>query len=145
MRLVLQRVTRAAVRVDGEEIASIGPGLVLLVGVGREEPPEASRWLAKKVSSLRIFPGPGGEFDRSVREVRGEVLAVSQFTLYAEARKGRRPGFDQAAPAEAAHAEYERFVQALRETGVPVHTGRFGREMAVELVNDGPVTLILER
>jgi len=145
MRIVLQRVKEAWVRVNGEEIARIGPGFLLLVGIAREDSEEEAMFWAKKIPDLRVFPDDAGKLNRSLREVGGEILCVSQFTLYGDALAGRRPSFDRAAPAEAARALYERFVEALRSQGIPVKTGVFGARMEVGLVNDGPVTLILER
>jgi len=145
MRIVLQRVKEAWVRVNGEEIARIGPGFLLLVGIAREDSEEEVMFWAKKIPDLRVFPDDAGKLNRSLREVGGEILCVSQFTLYGDALAGRRPSFDRAAPAEAARALYERFVEALRSQGIPVKTGIFGAHMEVGLVNDGPVTLILER
>jgi len=145
MRIVLQRVKEAWVRVNGEEIARIGPGFLLLVGIAREDSEEEVMFWAKKIPDLRIFSDDAGKLNRSLREVGGEILCVSQFTLYGDALAGRRPSFDRAAPAEAARALYERFVEALRSQGIPVKTGVFGAHMEVGLVNDGPVTLILER
>lgn len=145
MRIVLQRVREAWVRVDGEEKARIGRGVVLLVGIGKGDGAEEILFWAKKIPDLRIFPDKGGKLNLSLREVGGEVLCVSQFTLYGEALAGRRPSFDHAAPAEIAHTLYHQFVQALEAQGVPVKTGVFGAHMEVGLVNEGPVTLILER
>lgn len=145
MRIVLQRVKEAWVRINGEEIARIGPGFLLLVGIAREDSEEEVMFWAKKIPDLRIFSDDAGKLNRSLREVGGEILCVSQFTLYGDALAGRRPSFDRAAPAEAARALYERFVEALRSQGIPVKTGIFGAHMEVGLVNDGPVTLILER
>lgn len=145
MRIVLQRVKEAWVRVNGEEIARIGPGFLLLVGIAREDSEEEVMFWAKKIPDLRVFSDDAGKLNRSLREVGGEILCVSQFTLYGDALAGRRPSFDRAAPAEAARALYERFVEALRSQGIPVKTGVFGAHMEVGLVNDGPVTLILER
>lgn len=145
MRIVLQRVREAWVQVDGAEIARIGPGFLLLVGIGREDTEEEVLFWAKKIPEIRVFPDETGKLNRSLREVGGEILCVSQFTLYGDPLAGRRPSFDRAAPAEVAHTLYERFVQALLAQGIPVKTGVFGAHMEVGLVNDGPVTLILER
>lgn len=145
MRVVIQRVQRARVTVDGEVVGEIGHGLLLLVGIGRGEAEEALRWVADKIINLRIFEDESGKMNRSLREVGGEILAVSQFTLYGDVRKGRRPSFTGAAPPEEAEPLFDRFVQLLRASGVRVATGRFRAHMLVELVNDGPVTLLLER
>ncbi len=145
MRIVLQRVREAWVRVDGKEIARIGPGFLLLVGIGCEDNEEEVVFWAKKVPELRVFPDENGKMNRSLREVGGEVLCVSQFTLYGDVLAGRRPSFDGAAPAESARVLYHRFVEALAAEGIPVRTGVFGAHMEVGLVNDGPVTLILAR
>lgn len=145
MRVVLQRVSRARVTVAGRETGAVGPGLLLLVGFTAGDGEEALRWMAEKVVGLRIFADEEGRMNRSVEEVGGGLLVVSQFTLYGDARKGRRPSFVEAARPEVATPRYERFVEMLRATGLPVGTGEFGAMMEVELVNDGPVTLILER
>lgn len=145
MRVVLQRAARARVTVDGRVTGEIGRGIVLLVGFREGDDEEALRWIVEKVVGLRIFPDDDGKMNRSVEEVDGGLLVVSQFTLYGDARKGRRPSFVDAAPPEVAIPLYERFVALARETGRPVGTGEFGAMMQVELVNDGPVTLVLER
>jgi len=145
MRIVLQRVSRAKVTVDGRVTGQIGRGLLLLAGFTEGDNEDALAWMAKKVLQLRIFPDQEGKMNRSVEEVDGGVLVVSQFTLYGDARKGNRPSFIAAARPEAAIPLYERFLQLLRDAGRPVETGEFGAMMDVELVNDGPVTLILER
>jgi D-tyrosyl-tRNA(Tyr) deacylase len=144
MRAVCQRVSEARVRIDGEVHGEIERGLVVLLGVERgDDAAEASR-LAGKVVRLRIFEGETGKFDRSVEDVGGAALIVSQFTLIADTRKGNRPSFSQAAPPEEAEPLYEAFCAAVREAGVPIATGVFGALMAVELVNDGPVTIVLD-
>jgi len=144
MKAVLQRVAAAAVSVEGEIVGSIGPGLCVLLGVARSDgPAEASR-LAGKVARLRVFEDENGRFDRSLLDVGGEALVVSQFTLLGDTAKGNRPSFTDAAPPDQAGPLYEAFCDELRGLGVPVATGRFGARMAVELVNDGPVTIILE-
>ncbi len=145
MRIVLQRVSQASVEVEGREVARIGRGLVLLVGFRRGDSQDELRFWARKVPELRVFPDAEGRMNRSLREVGGEVLCVSQFTLYGDATQGRRPGFDRAAPGPEAAALYDAFLRLLQEEGVPVRSGVFGARMAVALVNDGPVTLILER
>jgi len=149
VRAVLQRVTRASVSVDGETIAAIGPGLLLLVGAAEGDDDGVARRLARKCAELRIFVGDGadgrgGRFDRSLLETGGEALVVSQFTLLADVRKGRRPSFIAAAAPEIAAPLCEAFADALRALGVRVATGRFGAMMRVELVNDGPVTIVLD-
>jgi D-aminoacyl-tRNA deacylase len=141
----LQRVTRAAVRVDGELVGQIGEGVLILLGVIAGDGVGEADWLAQRAAGYRIFRDEDGRMNRSVLEVRGSALVVSQFTLAADGRKGRRPSFDRAAPPEEAEGLCERFVQRLRELGVPTETGRFGAMMEVELVNDGPVTFVLER
>lgn len=132
-------------RVAGREVARIGPGFLLLVGIGRDDTPEELRFWAQKVPDLRIFPDEEGRMNRSLREVGGEVLCVSQFTLYGDATHGRRPDFTAAAPGERAEVLYAQFLELLGAEGVPVRSGVFGAKMEVSLVNDGPVTLILER
>jgi D-tyrosyl-tRNA(Tyr) deacylase len=145
MRIVLQRVSRASVTVEGRVTGEIGRGLLLLVGFTDADTDEALAWMAKKVVQLRIFPDDKGKMNRSVEEADGALLVVSQFTLYGDARKGNRPSFVDAARPEVAIPLYERFVELLRATGCRVETGEFGAMMDVELVNDGPVTLVLER
>jgi D-tyrosyl-tRNA(Tyr) deacylase len=144
MRAVMQRVLRAAVRVEGETVGSIGPGLLVLVGVAEGDGPEQARRLAEKTSELRIFSDGQGRFERSLVESGGEALVVSQFTLLADVRKGRRPSFTRAAAPEVASGLVDAFASALRELGVRVATGRFGAQMVVELENDGPVTLVVD-
>ena len=146
MRVVLQRVREASVTVEGERISEIGPGLLLLVGVAKGDTGAEAGWLAQKISGLRIMADGEGKMNRSVTESGGEVLAVSQFTLLADARKGKRPSFVGAAPPEEAEPLFDAFCDRLREAGVArVLTGRFGAMMNVALVNDGPVTIVLER
>lgn len=145
MRIVLQRVSRARVTVEGREAGAIGRGLLLLVGFTDGDGEEALRWMAEKVVGLRVFTDAGGKMNLSLDEVDGALLVVSQFTLYGDARKGRRPSFVDAARPELAIPLYERFLELLRATGRPVQTGEFGAMMEVEMVNDGPVTLLLER
>jgi D-aminoacyl-tRNA deacylase len=143
MRAVCQRVSEARVRIDGDVQGEIERGLVVLLGVQRgDDPAEAAR-LAGKVARLRIFEGGTGKFDRSVQDVGGAALIVSQFTLIADTRKGNRPSFAEAAPPEEAEPLYEEFCAAVAAAGVPVQRGIFGAHMAVELVNDGPVTIVL--
>ena len=145
MRALLQRVSRAAVRVDDETVASIGPGLLILVGVGHADGEAIAESLARRVTELRIFEDDDGRTNRSILDVGGAALVVSQFTLYADTSRGRRPGFTDAADPATADRLYERFAATLRDSGMPdVQTGRFGAEMAVELVNDGPFTIWLD-
>jgi D-aminoacyl-tRNA deacylase len=145
MRLVIQRVSRAAVRVAGGPVAQIGPGLLVLVGVGKgDTSAETVSWLAGKVHGLRVFEDEAGKMNRSLAEVGGEVLVVPNFTLYGDARKGRRPSWDAAAPPERAAEFVESLCAALEGLGVAVRRGAFREHMEVELVNDGPVTLLLE-
>ncbi|HET7230515.1 MAG TPA: D-aminoacyl-tRNA deacylase [Longimicrobium sp.] len=145
MRIVLQRVSRARVTVEGRVTGEIGRGLLLLAGFTEGDTDDALAWMVKKIVQLRVFPDEEGKMNRSVEEVGGAILVVSQFTLYGDARKGNRPSFVDAARPETAIPLYERFVAMLRGAGRPVETGEFGAMMDVELVNDGPVTLILER
>jgi D-tyrosyl-tRNA(Tyr) deacylase len=146
MRVVLQRVSRAEVRVDGRVAGAIGLGYLVLVGFAPADGESQLDWMAEKILTLRICGDAAGKMNLALSDVGGGVLVVSQFTLYGDARKGRRPSFTAAAPPAAAALLYERFVALLRETsrGVPIATGEFGAMMDVELVNDGPVTLILE-
>lgn len=144
MRVVCQRVTEARVRVSGRIAAEIGPGLCLLLGVARSDVAEAAGRLAGKVARLRVFPDEDGRFDRSLVDVAGAALVVSQFTLLADTEKGNRPSFTEAAPPEEAEPLYERFCSELEALGVPVGRGVFGAKMEVELVNDGPVTVIID-
>jgi D-aminoacyl-tRNA deacylase len=144
MRAVLQRVSSAQVTVAGEVVGRIGQGLLVLVGVASGDTEEDARYLAEKTAQLRIFEDQAGKMNRSLEEIGGELLAVSQFTLLADCRQGRRPGFSAAAPPAAAQTLYERFVAILRQRGLTVATGVFQAEMAVQLVNDGPVTLLLD-
>lgn len=144
MRAVVQRVRRASVTIDGATAGEIGGGLLVLLGVTHADTEEQGRWLAEKIVGLRIFGDAEGKMNRDVTEAGGAVLVVSQFTLYGDCRKGRRPSFIDAAPPPIAIRLYEAFVNAIRAQGVPVATGRFGADMQVELVNDGPVTLIVD-
>lgn len=144
MRAVIQRVTQAKVVVDGATVGSIGPGLLILLGVGKTDTSADAEFLAEKVVHLRIFSDGAGKMNLSLLDAGGALLAVSQFTLYGDTRKGRRPGFDAAAPAEQARALYEHFAAAVRATGVRVEMGVFQAHMEVSLVNDGPVTLLVE-
>jgi D-aminoacyl-tRNA deacylase len=144
VRALLQRTTGARVQVDGETVGEIGGGLVVLLGVGPTDDEATADALARRVTELRIFDDEAGRTNRSLIDVGGAVLVVSQFTLYADTRRGRRPGFTGAAAPELAERLYLRFAAALRELGVEVATGRFGAVMAVELVNDGPFTIWLD-
>lgn len=145
MRVVLQRVTRASVAIAGRRVGAIETGFLLLAGFTHTDTPEQAVWMAEKVAGLRVFSDPEGKMNRALGEVGGAVLVVSQFTLYGDSAKGRRPSFIDAARPEQAIPLYERFCAELRGRGLRVETGEFGAEMQVELVNDGPVTLILER
>lgn len=145
MRALVQRVSRAAVRVDGRVAGEIARGLLVLLGVTHADRAAEAEWLAKKVAGLRVFEDEGGHMNRALHEVSGAVLAVPQFTLYGEAARGRRPDFVAAARPEAAEPLFEAFCAALAAEGVPVARGVFRAHMEVELVNDGPVTLMLER
>jgi D-aminoacyl-tRNA deacylase len=144
MRAVLQRVSRARVTVDGRVTGEIGAGLMILLGVGREDTSAVAASMGEKVSNLRIFEDDQGKMNRSLLEVKGSALVVSQFTLYGDARGQRRPSFIAAAPPEQAKALYEEFCEALRKLGVTVATGMFQAMMSVELVNEGPVTILLD-
>jgi D-tyrosyl-tRNA(Tyr) deacylase len=144
MRLVVQRVREAYVEVDGEVIGRIGRGLLVLVGVGKGDRESDAAYLADKTVNLRIFDDEEGKMNRSLLEVGGEVLAVSQFTLYGDVRKGRRPSFERAAPPDEAERLFDHYVSELKKRISHVATGRFGARMQVHLINDGPVTLILE-
>jgi D-tyrosyl-tRNA(Tyr) deacylase len=144
MRVVIQRVSRARVIVNEEIAGAIGRGLLVLLGVGREDSEADAVYLVEKISGLRIFEDEGGKMNRSVRDVGGSVLAVSQFTLYGDVRRGKRPSFDAAAPPEKAREIYEFFVEQLRAAGLRCETGRFQEIMQVEMVNEGPVTILLD-
>lgn len=145
MRALLQRVSSASVSVNGQTVAAIGRGLVVLLGVGHGDGEEQARFLAEKIAALRIFEDSAGKTNLSIQEVRGEIIVVSQFTLYADTRKGRRPSFTDAAPPEVAAPLVMRFANLLRAQGVPTQTGVFGAHMRVEIHNDGPVTIWLEK
>ncbi len=145
MRIVLQRVSEASVHIEGREVARIGRGFLLLVGLGRDDTPEELQFWSRKIPELRVFPDEEGRMNRSLRDVGGEILCVSQFTLYGDASRGRRPGFERAASGAKAETLYASFLNMLHEQAVPVQSGLFGARMEVALVNDGPVTLILER
>ena len=145
MRIVLQRVRHASVSVSDQAAAEIGPGVVLLVGIGPDDGEEQARYLAAKIANLRIFEDQAGKINRSLLDVGGEAIVVSQFTLYADTRKGRRPSFTGAAAPQIAKPLVEQFATLLVEQGVPTQTGEFGAHMLVEIANDGPVTIYLER
>jgi len=145
MRVVLQRVSKASVRIDGRVVGSVGAGFCLLVGFTHSDTPTQVEWMAEKIAGLRLFPDAEGKMNVGLAEVGGSLLVISQFTLYADTEKGRRPSFIDAARPEVAIPLYEAFIAALRARGLEVETGRFGAMMEVDLVNDGPVTLILER
>lgn len=146
MRVLIQRVTASSVAVSGTVVGEIGRGLNLLVGIAPTDTVAELEWMANKCLSLRLFPeGEGGRFDKSVVDIGGELLVVSQFTLYGDGRKGRRPSFSGAAAPELAETQYKAFIALLRESGLKVETGKFGAKMNVAIKNDGPVTLWLEK
>ncbi len=144
MRAVIQRVSRAEVRVEGKCVGKIERGLLVLLAVSKEDTDDDLTWLMDKIRKLRIFPDEQGKFDQSVEDINGQILVVSQFTLYGDCRKGRRPGFDASARPEKAEPMYEKAVEYLRSKGIHTEGGVFGAMMEVELVNDGPVTLIID-
>jgi D-tyrosyl-tRNA(Tyr) deacylase len=144
MRVVLQRVSEARVRIDSDVVGEIAQGVLVLLGITASDTPEQAEWLADKIVGLRIFEDDAGKMNRDLIEVGGSALIVSQFTLYGDCRKGRRPSFIEAAPPAIAVPLYAAFVDAVRSRGVPTATGRFGAMMQVELTNDGPVTLIVD-
>ena len=144
MRAVVQRVSRAQVSVDGEIVGKIGPGLLVLLGIAKPDTQRDADYLVAKILGLRIFDDEGGKMNLSITEVGGSILAVSQFTLYGDVRKGKRPSFDQAAPPQAANELYQYLVRKIREFGIACETGRFQAMMLVELVNDGPVTILVD-
>jgi len=145
MRMVCQRVLEAQVTVNDQSVGKIGKGLLVFLGVGKGDTQKDAEFIAEKLVNLRIFPDEAGKMNLSVRDVGGGVLLISNFTLHGDCRKGRRPGFDRAAPPAEGERLYERYVAELRGLGLAVETGRFGAEMLVELCNHGPVTIILER
>lgn len=145
MRVVLQRVRHGRVKVNQDTLAEIGPGLVILLGVGHGDNEEQAQYLAEKIANLRIFEDQEGKMNLSVLDIGGEAIVVSQFTLYADTRKGRRPSFTAAAPPEIASPLVDRFAELLAQQGVPTQTGDFGAHMLVEIANDGPVTVLIER
>ncbi len=144
MRAVIQRVSNAAVKVDGKTVGSIGPGVVVLLGVGRDDSQEDGEWLAEKTAQLRIFPDNQGNMNRSLLDIGGQALVVSQFTLYGDCRKGRRPSFSSAAPPAMGDELYSFYCDELEARGITVARGIFGAMMKVRLENDGPVTLLLD-
>lgn len=144
MRIVVQRVNEAKVIIDKEHISGIGRGLLLLVAIGTDDTPEDVGYLANKIKNLRIFEDSNGKMNLNIKQINGEILSVSQFTLFAETRKGHRPGFEGAAKPEMAQDIWRRFNEALREDAIPVKEGRFAAKMQVQLVNDGPVTILLD-
>ena len=144
MRIVLQRVAHASVTVDEKVIGKIQRGFLLLVGVTHDDAMEDMEYLVRKIVQMRIFEDEEGKLNRSIQDIGGEILSVSQFTLYADTKKGNRPSFSKAAPGDVAIEMFEQFNGLLRETGVPVETGQFGADMKVELLNDGPVTILLD-
>lgn len=144
LRSVVQRVTRASVRVEGETVGKIGAGLLILFGVGENDAPSDLEWMVEKIVGLRIFEDDEGKMNRSVQDSSGEILMVSQFTLYGDCRKGKRPSFSTAAPPEQAKVLFEQAVEKVRAYGIRVETGVFQADMQVELVNDGPVTLLID-
>jgi len=144
MRCVVQRVSRAAVRVAGQVIGEIGSGLMVLVGIGQEDGPQDIDWMTEKVIGLRIFEDPEGKMNLSLCDVQGELLLISQFTLFGDCRKGKRPSFSDAAPPETAKALFDEMVGTVRQRGIKTATGEFQANMDVELVNQGPVTILLD-
>ena len=144
MRIVLQRVSHASVTVEEKVIGKIQRGFLLLVGVTHDDTMEDMEYLVRKIVQMRIFEDEEGKLNRSIQDVDGEILSVSQFTLYADTKKGNRPSFSKAAPGDVAIDMFEQFNGLLRDTGIPVETGQFGADMKVELLNDGPVTILLD-
>ncbi len=144
MRTVIQRVTEASVSVDGNVVGSIGPGMVVLVGVGKDDSEKDIAYVAEKIAGLRIFEDSSGKMNLSIRDTGGEILAVSQFTLYGDCRKGRRPSYARAAGGDSARRCYELFIAEIAQRGIPVRTGVFGAAMDVHMVNSGPVTLLID-
>jgi len=145
LRVVIQRVAQGKVTVEGNTVAEIGHGVVILVGVGPDDGEEQARYSSEKIANLRIFEDEAGKMNLSLLDVGGKAIVVSQFTLYADTRKGRRPSFVSAAPPEIAEPLVERFAALLESQGVPTQTGQFGAKMVVEIINDGPVTIWMER
>lgn len=145
MRVVIQRVSQGSVIVGDRTVAKIGPGVVILLGIGPQDGEEQSRYLVEKIANLRIFEDDSGKMNRSLLDIGGEAIVVSQFTLYADTRKGRRPSFTDAAPPDIASPLVNHFVELLNQQGVPTQTGEFGAHMSVNISNDGPVTIWIER
>lgn len=145
MRVVIQRVSQGSVIVGDRTVAKIGPGVVILLGIGPQDGEEQSRYLVEKIANLRIFEDDSGKMNRSLLDIGGEAIVVSQFTLYADTRKGRRPSFTDAAPPDIASPLVNHFVELLNQQGVPTQTGEFGAHMSVNITNDGPVTIWIER
>ena len=145
MRVVLQRVNHAAVSIDGETVGQIKKGYLLLVGPAPDDNDDQLDWMVHKIVNLRVFEDENGKLNRALADVAGEILSISQFTLYADVKRGNRPGFSKAAKPEIAEPSYDRFNEKLRAAGVHVETGSFGADMKVELENDGPVTIIYEK
>ncbi|WP_320165068.1 D-aminoacyl-tRNA deacylase [uncultured Trichococcus sp.] len=144
MRVVVQKVTEASVAVDGEIIGEIGEGFMLLVGIGKDDTQEDVHYLARKISNLRVFEDEEGKMNRALKDVDGAILSISQFTLFADTKKGNRPSFTNAAPPETGEALYQALNELLRAEGFPVASGKFGAHMAVSLINDGPVTILID-
>lgn len=144
MKAVIQRVSKASVEIEHQVVGKIGPGLVVLLGVSRTDEPADVEYLAKKIVNLRIFEDTEGKMNRSLSEVNGEILAISQFTLYGNTRKGRRPSFIEAAPPKIAEPLYEKFIKTIEEKSIPVARGKFGAMMLVNIFNHGPVTIIID-
>lgn len=144
MRIVLQRVSQAEVRVDGNVVGKIGPGLLILLGVAKDDTESDLDWLVEKVCNLRIFPNEAGKFDRSIKDISGEILVVSQFTLYGDCRKGRRPDFTEAAPPQKAEELYNLSIDKFKAQGLKTESGQFGAMMDVKFINQGPVTLTID-
>jgi D-tyrosyl-tRNA(Tyr) deacylase len=145
MRVVIQRVTSGRVSVGGNIISQIGSGVVILLGIGPNDGEEQARYLTEKIANLRIFEDEAGKINRSLLDICGEAIVVSQFTLYADTRKGRRPSFTDAAPPDLARPLVDRFAELLNKQGIPTQTGEFGADMLVDIANDGPVTIWMER
>jgi len=144
MRAVVQRVSRASVVIDSETVGSINAGLLVLLGITHIDTPEQAAWLAEKIAGLRIFNDADGKMNRDLTDIGGAMLIVSQFTLYGDCKKGKRPSFIDAAPPSIAIPLYEAFINGVKALGIPVATGKFGADMKVELINDGPVTMIVD-
>ena len=144
MRVVIQRVTEAVVSINEEISGKINKGLLILVGIGQDDHTEDIQWLTQKITNLRIFSDNEGKMNLSILDIKGEILLVSQFTLYASTKKGNRPSFIQSAPPTIAIPLYEQFIQSLKETGIAIQTGQFGADMKISLTNDGPVTIIID-